>query len=305
MPIEPRERYINPYTDFGFKKLFGTEMNKDLLISFLNAFFEGERAEIEDLQYLNAEHLGDGYGERLRVGELCSGIRRAVFDVYCKSKDGSHFIVEMQKAEQTYFKDRSIYYSTFAIREQAPKGEWDYRLDKIYTVSLLNFELSKDDGMPDRVCRTIKLMDTETHSVFYDKLAYIYIELPRFRKSEDELVTFFDKWMFALCNLARLMDRPKVLQEKIFTRLFNQAEIAQLSDAERHQYEESRKDFWDYFSTMKTSHDKGVAEGLERGLEKGREEANLANAHKMRELGLASDVITQVTGLSVAEIEQL
>ena len=302
MPIEPRERYINPYTDFGFKKLFGTEMNKDLLISFLNAFFEGERAEIEDLQYLNAEHLGDGYGDR-----------RAVFDVYCKSKDGSHFIVEMQKAEPTYFKDRSIYYSTFAIREQAPKGEWDYRLDKIYTVSLINFELSRDDSMPNRVCRTIKLMDTETHTVFYDKLAYIYIELPRFRKSEDELVTFFDKWMYALCNLARLMDRPKALQEKIFTRLFNQAEIAQLSEAERHQYEESRKDFWDYYSTMKTSHDKGVAEGLEKGraeglekgLEKGRKAEKLANARKMKSKGFSTEDIADITGLSPSEIEQL
>ena len=94
-------RYINPYTDFGFKKLFGTEMNKDLLISFLNALFNGKKQEITDVQYLNTEHLGDGYGDR-----------RAVFDVYCKASDGSRFIVEMQKAEQSYFKDRSIYYST-------------------------------------------------------------------------------------------------------------------------------------------------------------------------------------------------
>ena len=167
--------------------------------------------------------------------------------------------------------------------------------------------------MPNRVCRTIKLMDTETHTVFYDKLAYIYIELPRFRKSEDELVTFFDKWMYALCNLARLMDRPKALQEKIFTRLFNQAEIAQLSEAERHQYEESRKDFWDYYSTMKTSHDKGVAEGLEKGraeglekgLEKGRKAEKLANARKMKSKGFSTEDIADITGLSPSEIEQL
>ena len=107
------------------------------------------------------------------------------------------------------------------------------------------------------------------------------------------------------------------MNKDLLTRLFNQAEIAQLSDAERHQYEESRKDFWDYYSTMKTSHDKGVAEGLEKGraeglkkgLEKGREEGieknKRENALKMKELGLASNVISQVTGLSVADIEEL
>ena len=109
------------------------------------------------------------------------------------------------------------------------------------------------------------------------------------------------------------MDRPKALQEKIFTRLFNQAEIAQLSEAERHQYEESRKDFWDYYSTMKTSHDKGVAEGLEKGraeglekgLEKGREEATFANARKMKSKGFSTEDIADITGLSPSEIEQL
>ncbi|MBP5614228.1 MAG: PD-(D/E)XK nuclease family transposase, partial [Bacteroidales bacterium] len=92
-----KEKYINPYTDFGFKKLFGTEMNKDLLISFLNALFNNSEKEIEDIQYLNSENLGDG-----------SGDRRSVFDVYCTTRDGSRFIVEMQKAEQAFFKDRSV-----------------------------------------------------------------------------------------------------------------------------------------------------------------------------------------------------
>ena len=136
MADDTREKFINPYTDFGFKKLFGTEMNKDLLISFLNALFNNSEREIEDVQYLNGENLGDGYGERLRVGELCSGIRRSVFDVYCMTKDGSRFIVEMQKAEQTYFKDRSVYYATTPIRQQAPKGKWDYHLEDVYTVGI-------------------------------------------------------------------------------------------------------------------------------------------------------------------------
>lgn len=285
-----QERYINPYTDFGFKKLFGTEMNKDLLISFLNALFNNNEREIKDVRYLNGENLGDGYGDR-----------RAVFDVYCMAADGSRFIVEMQKAEQAYFKDRSIYYSTFAIREQAPKGEWDYHLEDVYTVGILNFEFPGDEYASDAYRHEIKLKDVEDNHVFYDKLTFLYLEMPKFQKTEDELVTMFDKWMFALKNLSRLLERPKALQDRIFTKLFEQAEIARYSLTERRQYEESRKDMWDYFSTMKTAVDKGRAEGRVEG----RVEGILSIARKMKQRGKSISEIAEMTDLSPDEIEKL
>ena len=235
-------RYINPYTDFGFKKLFGTEMNKDLLMSFLNALFNGRKQEITDVQYLNAEQLGMGYGDR-----------RAVFDVYCMTSDGSRFIVEMQKAEQEYFKDRSIYYSTFAIREQAVKGkEWNYHLEDVYTVGVLNFVFPNGEYPSDSFCHEIKLTDVEDNHVFYDKLTFLYLEMPKFTKTEDELETMFDKWMFVLHNLGRLLDRPKALQDRVFQKLFEQAEIAHYSESERRQYFESQKEYWDNYSIMTT-----------------------------------------------------
>ena len=294
MQVEIKERYINPYTDFGFKKLFGSELNKDLLISFLNALLNGEQ-EITDLTYLNGEHLGDGYGDR-----------RAVFDVYCQLADGKKFIVEMQKAEQAYFKDRSIYYSTFPIREQAPKGgTWDYHLENVYTIGILNFAFPNDEYPADSFMHEIKLTDVEDKHVFYDKLTFIYLEMPKFNKTEDELVTMFDKWMFALRNLSRFLERPKALQERIFTRLFDQAEIARFSPNERREYQESIKDYWDYYSTMTTSYNKGKAEGRAEGLAEGKEEARREDAIKMKELGVSSAIIAQVTGLSVEEIEDL
>ena len=199
MQVEIKERYINPYTDFGFKKLFGTELNKDLLISFLNALLNGEQ-EITNLTYLNGEHLGDGYGDR-----------RAVFDAYCQLADGKKFIVEMQKAEQAYFKDRSIYYSTFPIREQGPKGgTWDYHLEIVYTIGILNFVFPNDEYPADSFMHEIKLTDVEDKHVFYDKLTFIYLEMPKFNKTEDELVTMFDKWMFALRNLLAYWNVPRL-----------------------------------------------------------------------------------------------
>ena len=298
MGIEGRERYINPYTDFGFKKLFGTELNKDLLISFLNALFNDEKRIIQDVQYLNAEQLGDGYGDR-----------RAVFDVYCLTEDGSRFIVEMQKAEQEYFKDRSIYYATAPIREQAPKGKWDYHLEGVYTIGVLNFVFPNNEYPADSYIHEVKLKDTDDNHIFYDKLTFVYLEMPKFNKREDELVTMFDKWMFALRNLSRLLERPAALQERVFKRLFDQAEIAQFTPEERREYQESVKDYWDYYSTMKTAHKKGKAEGRAEGLvegeAKGRAEEKKENARKMKADGMASDLIAKYTGLTVEEVEQL
>lgn len=275
-------RYINPYTDFGFKKLFGTEMNKDLLISFLNALLQNEEKEIEDLQYLNGENLGDGYGDR-----------GSIFDVYCKTKDGGRFIVEMQKAEQSYFKDRSVYYATTPIRQQAPKGKWDYHLEDVYTVGILNFEFPDGEYPADSFRHEIKLKDVEDNHVFYDKLTFVYLEMPKFNKGEDELETMFDKWMFVLRNLSRLLDRPKALQDRVFKKLFEQAEIMQYSEAERWQYEASLKNYWDYNNTLETREAKGVAK------------EKIAIAQRMKADGLPVEMIEKYTQLSIEEIENI
>lgn len=253
-----RERYVNFYTDFAFKKLFGTEMNKELLISFLNSMFDG-REVITDLQYLNVEHLGHVAAER-----------KAVFDVYCENEKGEKFLIEMQKAEQDYFKDRSIFYSTFPIQEQAPQGKWDFRLNRVYTIGILNFTFKTSD---DKVMHhEVKLMDVRTKEVFYDMLTYVYLEMPKFRKTESELETVFDKWLYAIKNLATLMERPAALQESVFLRLFEQAEIAQFNPAELRDYRESQKDFWDMCAVTETAERKGRAAGRAEGLEQGRAE---------------------------------
>lgn len=214
-----QERYVNFYTDFAFKKLFGTEVNKDLLISFLNALLSGEE-EIKDLTYLNTEHLGEHEEER-----------KAVFDVYCVNEKGERFLVEMQKAEQRFFKDRSVYYSTFPIREQGPKGNWNYELKAVYTIGILNF--SFDDSDPNYYHHEVKLVDMKTMKVFYDKLTYIYLEMPKFRKTENELENLFEKWLYAISHLPALMERPKALREAVFEKFFRVAEIACFTQQER------------------------------------------------------------------------
>ena len=166
-----RERYVNPYTDFAFKLLFGTDLNKEILIGFLNALFNGKQV-IKDVTYLNTEHLGSREADR-----------RAVFDVYCENEKGEKFLIEMQKGEQQFFKDRIIYYATFPIREQAIKGDiWNYELKAVYIIGILNFTF--DDVTSSRFHHEVKLMETGTHEVFYDKLNFVYLEMPKFNKTE-------------------------------------------------------------------------------------------------------------------------
>ena len=253
------ERYINPHTDFGFKRLFGSEFNKDLLISFLNALFVGEQT-VKEVTFLNSEQLGERRDSR-----------RAIFDVYCQNEQGDRFIVEMQNVYQEFFKDRTVYYSTFPIREQSKRGEErDYHLDSVYTVGLLNFVFDEDKDDKDCFHHEVKLMDVVKKTVFYDKLAFIYIEIPKFNKKEDELVTMFDKWMYVLKNLSRLMERPAALQERIFTKLFEQAEIARFNAEDLREYEDSVNAYRDILNAIKTAERIKYAEGKAEGIEEGK-----------------------------------
>lgn len=271
--IQAYERYINFYTDFAFKKLFGTEANKDLLISFLNALFDGQEM-IKDITYLSTEHLSDTPSER-----------KAVFDIYCENENGDKFLIEMQKATQEYFKDRSIYYSTFPIREQAKQGDWNYQLKRVYAIGILNFTF---DDKKSYITKA-QICNTETKEVFYEKLTYIFLEMPKFNKEINELSTFFEKWLYAIKYLDKLDERPKFLQEKIFEKFFEMAEIAKFSAAERKDYEQSIKNYRDWYSIIETQR----KEGIEKV------------AKKMKSKNYDINEIIEITGLSESEIEKL
>lgn len=291
-------RYINPFTDFGFKRLFGSDVNKDLLIDFLNSVLPQE-ATITSLTYLPTEQLGDGRYER-----------KAIFDVYCENEYGEKFIVEMQKAEQDYFKDRSIFYSTFPIREQAKRGnDWDFELKAVYTIGLLDFTFDNSPLDDEVLHHEVKLVDQKTNRVFYDKLTYIYLELPKFRKTEEELESNFDKWLFLLCHMEVLDRCPAKLQNKIFEKAFATAEVAQYSATEQRSYEESLKVYRDLINVVRSAERKGMERGLEQGMEKGIEKGRIEEqrliATNMKRSGVTPEIIAQCTGLTMDEISNI
>ena len=279
---EQRERYINPLTDFGFKKLFGTEPNKLLLIDFLNQILPDRKKK--DLSYASGEKQG-----------LTAVDRKAVFDLYCIGDKGERFIVEMQKAKQNYFKDRSVFYASFPIQEQGKRNKWDYKLEPVYSVGILDFIF--DDHKEEKELLHVVELKNQRGEVFYDKLKFVYLELPKFKKKEEELDTHFDKWMYVFTHLSQLQDRPKKLQDRIFTKLFEAAEIAKFSPKEREAYEESLK----YYRDIKNVVDTSRAEGLQEGIEQRNEEI----ARQMKTEGFTKEQIIKITGLTEEDIEKL
>ncbi len=279
-----QDKYINLLTDFGFKRVFGTEPNKRLLIDFLNTLLPRDR-QIEDVTFKNNENLGGTPIDR-----------KAIFDIYCQGVNGDRFIVEIQKAKQNFFKDRSVYYSTFPIQEQALKGEWNYKLAPVYAVGVLDFVFDEDRRSPD-IVHTVELKDQKCQ-VFYDKLKFIYIELPKFRKTVEQLETHLDKWMFVLKNLANLSDRPQLLQEEIFNELFEVAEIANFSPEEQDVYQNSLKYYRDLNNVVETSRQEGWEEGRAEGRAEGIEEGLQAGLMRERRL-LLRLLVRQLGDISV------
>ncbi len=284
-----KDRYVNPFTDFGFKKLFGEEASKPQLLDFLNALLPGH-AQILDLAFRDREQLGPGIVDR-----------KAIFDIYCTGVSGERFIVEMQKAKQNYFKDRTVYYSTFPIQEQAQRGEWNYKLQPVYCVGVLDFVFDDYDDQVERqrVVHEIKLKNQD-NLIFYDKLTYIYLEMPNFRKTEDELESRLDKWLYFIKHLVDLQEMPRIFGgEPVFEGAFEKAELVRLNSAEKASYEESLKVYRDLKNSIDTARDEGREEGREEGRAEGREEGyetGMAKGRKSERAALFAKLV--VRGMS-------
>ncbi len=279
-----KARYINPYTDFGFKRLFGVDGNKDLLIDFLNQLLPTKH-QIKDLTFKNVENTPDLPEER-----------KAIFDIHCESITGERFIVEMQKAKIKYFKDRAIFYITFPVREQADKGDWNFKLNPIYYIALLDFEYEKKDEEKKifpKFRRDVMLLDIEDHQVFYDKLRFTFLQMPAFVKKEDELKSHYDKWCYFLQNLENFDNIPDILKEEIFEKAFKTAEIANLTKDEYKKYIDSLDAYREV---------KGVRE---TAIEEGGNARTIEIAKKMINLNVDKNLIQQSTELSIETIEQL
>ncbi|MDD5215121.1 MAG: Rpn family recombination-promoting nuclease/putative transposase [Methylococcales bacterium] len=280
-------KYFNPYTDFGFKKLFGEEASKDLLIDFLNQLLPPQH-QIAQLSFKNPENFSDTSKER-----------KAIFDVYCESQTGERFIVEMQKAKVQFFKDRSLFYSTFPIREQGEKGAWDFHLLPVYFIAILNFKY--DEKEDEKKFRRDVCLKDQDGDVFYDKLHFKFLQMPLFNKQEHELETHFDKWIYFLKHLEDFDHIPTILNEPVFQKGFEIAELAHLSSE---QYDAYLKSVLEH-NEAKAALDTAFIDGKKEGIEEGKIEAMQNAARILKTQGIANSIIALSTGLTEQEIQNL
>jgi predicted transposase/invertase (TIGR01784 family) len=276
-------KYIELLVDFAFKKIFGSEPNKDLLIDFLNEVFRG-RKHIIDLVYNKNEHPGDIKEEGA-----------AIFDLLCTGDNGERFLIEVQRTKQGYFKERALFYTSRMVSDQAPKGNrnaWGYNIAEVYLIALLE-DFTLKDSPENSYLHDICLCNRDTGEIFYDKLGYTYIELTKFVKEETELETDLDKWLFLLKNISRLDKIPVYFRKSIFEKLFSIAEYTNLTKEEKAMYDSSMKYKWDNQNV------------LDYAVEEAEHRKAVAIARKMKSRNVPLAQIAEFTELSIEEIESL
>jgi predicted transposase/invertase (TIGR01784 family) len=296
------EKYINPFTNFGFKKIFGDEENTELLRSLINDILGLEgKDRIETIIFKNGELLPDSPDDR-----------KAIFDLYCEDEKGSNFIVELQKVHQKHFQSRALYYTTFPIQEQGTRGSWDFQLTPVFFIGLLNFEVErfKDD---DKYLHHGKITDIETQKVMYDELNMIYVEIPKLKKEKEELSNHLEWWLYVFQNLNQLQEMPQALKGDVIEKVFEKAEFINLPKVEQDKYHKNLKVYRDLINSFETARDegykkgdkKGFKRGVKQGIEQGKIKEKLKIAKNLLSANMNVEFIVNTTGLSFEEIEKL
>ena len=296
-------KYVNPFTDTGFKILFGQEPSKPLLIDFLNNLLDGKE-KIIDVTFLDKEKP-----------RLYKKDRGLIYDILCETANNEKIIVEMQNKPQKYFIARSIFYTSQAIARQGVKGDWDFNFKAVYFVAFMNFQLEEltEFRTDAHLCKTT----TKKREVISDKLKFIYLQLPLFTKSEDECETNFERWIFIFKNMATLERIPWTAKNTIFAQLGKFAQIANLSESQRRKYDKDLKIYRDNINIMeyakersheegwKEGHEEGRAEGEKIGIEKGEKSKAIEIARNFKKAGIDINIIAENTGLTIDEINAL
>ena len=280
-------KYINPFTDVGFKRIFGQELSKPLLLDFLNSLFEGEK-RIVNLTFLDKEQPA-----------LFEEDRSLIYDIYCETDEGEKIIVEMQNKSQPYFKNRSIYYVLESIARQGERGSsWNYEIDSVYLVAFLNFSPL---DFKKQFRTDVVLAEKDTKEQFSDKLRMIYLQLPLFTKEADECENQVERWIYLLKNMETLNRLPWAAQSAVFKKLESIADVGGMTRAERLQYDEALKKYRDTISVFE-----GVRlEGRMEGNAEGRLEEKIAIARNLKSMGMSISDVSKATGLSEEGIKVL
>ena len=293
-------KYADLLNDEVFKLVFGRESTKDVMIEFLNQVILDRK--IVDLEFIDKE-----------MHPIERDAKGTVYDMFCKTDDGSRIIVEVQRRKQPFYPERALYYSTFQIQRQVEAGAEYYDFLPVYVVSILDFKMD-DDPDANAVRTAYRLYEEASHKLLTDRVTFIFIELPKFTKTVQELDgNILEGMYFCFKNMTELESRPEVLDHQIFTKIFDVTELYNMDQDTRDKVLENMTTERDLRNQMTYAREEGLAEGRvegrvegrEEGREEGHVEERAKNAKNLRDLGVDPEIIAKATGLTVEDIQNL
>lgn len=248
--------FMNLMTDFAFKRLFGTEKRKYILIRFLNALFEKDNLTVTDVMYHDKEVLPD-----LKNG------KRILYDVYCTTpEDKEHIILEMQHLYHDLFEKRAVYYAAKALASQLQKGS-TYDLKPVYSIFLVDFHFNH---MSRKEIHDVTLMDRVTHEVYSDILRMFFVHLSDTKKRWEECKTEYEKIVFLIKNMHKMDKRSKAYKSGEYDEMFREAEISSMVAEDVVAYSDSVQKYYDDMAALEYATRAAQKKGLEMGMEEGR-----------------------------------
>ena len=284
--------YADLLDDNVFKLVFGRESTKDVMIEFLNQVIPDRR--IEELEFIDKE-----------MHPVERDAKGVVYDMFCKTDDGSRIIVEVQRRKQPFYPERAIYYSTFQIQRQVEAGANNYDFLPVYVVNILDFKMDKSSDN-NEVKTVFRLYEESTHVLLTNRITFIFIELPKFKKSIDELDgNVLEGMYFCFKNMAVLNERPKVLTHNVFKKIFDASELYNMDKETRKNVLKNMTTERDLRNQMEYARQEAIAEGLAEGRAAGLAEGRAEDARNFLALGVDPEIISKATGISIEELQNL
>ena len=289
-------KYADLLDDLAFKLVFGQESTKNVMIEFLNQVITDRK--IVDVDFADKE-----------IHPNLRDKKTSIYDLLCKTDDGSRVIVELQKRKQDSYAERMLYYSMHQIQKQVEAGASNFDFCPIYAISIMDFTLDQNKGV-DEVRTVYRLLEENHQTLLTDRLTYIFIELPKFKKAAEELDgDVLEGMYFCLKNMPLLQERPDALKHGVFDTIFEISELLEMDEETRDKIlenmttERDLKNQFDY--ARKEGHALGREEGRAEGRVEGSQDKAVEIARNMILLGIDVETIAKATGLAAEEIGRL
>jgi predicted transposase/invertase (TIGR01784 family) len=296
-------KFLDPKNDFAFRRIFGTEKNKDILIHFLNDLVEFEGGSpIREVTFLKPIQEPE-----IRAKKV------SIVDILCQDEKGNRYVVEMQVAKEKGFEKRAQYYASKAYSSQMNSQGQYHALKAVIFLAITDFIMfpQKEEYKSDHV-----ILDKKTYENDLKDFSFTFLELPKFNKTIDKLSSTTEMWcyFFKHANETSEKDLSKLAEhEQIIARAYEELNRFSWNEEELRTYEQTEKYEWDYQASLEQKFDEGIAQGIEKGKVEGKAEgraegekaASLRIAKSLLQTGLKSKNIQEMTGVSEQEIEQL